>query len=83
MKRRVDLTKKKGAASWLSVLLLDDHGFSLHKGARSRMQSVCVMVGRFRILLPNAIVAQPSQPIMPSFALWVASLQYDTMNYVI
>ena len=33
LKRRVDLAKEKGASSWLSVLPLDDHGFSLHKGA--------------------------------------------------
>ena len=33
LKRHVDLAKEKGASSWLSVLPIDDHGFSLHKGA--------------------------------------------------
>ena len=32
-KRNVDLAKEKGASSWMSVLPLEDHGFSLHKGA--------------------------------------------------
>ena len=32
-KRLFDLAKEKGASSWLSVLPIDDHGFSLHKGA--------------------------------------------------
>ncbi len=32
-KRHFDLAKEKGASSWLSVLPIDDHGFSLHKGA--------------------------------------------------
>ena len=32
LKRCVDLAKERGASSWLSVLPLDDHGFSLHKG---------------------------------------------------
>ena len=33
LKRHVDFAKEKGASSWLSVLPLDDHNFSLHKGA--------------------------------------------------
>ena len=32
LKRSVDLAKERGSSSWLSVLPLDDHGFSLHKG---------------------------------------------------
>ena len=32
LKRYVDLAKERGASSWLSVLPLDNHGFSLHKG---------------------------------------------------
>ena len=32
LKRFVDLAREKGTSSWLSVLPLDDHGFSLHKG---------------------------------------------------
>ena len=32
LKRCVDHAKERGASSWLSVLPLDDHGFSLHKG---------------------------------------------------
>ena len=32
-KRQVDLAREKGASSWLSVLPLNDHSFSLHKGA--------------------------------------------------
>ena len=32
-KRNVDLAKENGASSWMSVLPLEDHGFSLHKGA--------------------------------------------------
>ena len=33
LKRHVELAMEKGASSWLSVLPLDDHNFSLHKGA--------------------------------------------------
>ena len=32
LKRSVDLAKERVSSSWLSVLPLDDHGFSLHKG---------------------------------------------------
>ena len=32
LKRCVDLAKEKGASSWLTALLLSEHGFSLHKG---------------------------------------------------
>ena len=33
MKLAMDLAKEKGASSWLSVLLIDEFGFFLHKGA--------------------------------------------------
>ena len=42
-KRLVDLAKEKGASSWLSVLPLDDHGFSLHKGAFK--DAICLRYG--------------------------------------
>lgn len=74
LKHHVDLAKEKGASSWLSVLPLDDHNFSLHKGA-----FVCDMAGSCRTLQP---MAQASQPIMPLFALRVDSLQFDTTNCV-
>ncbi len=36
LKRHIDLAKEKGASSWLSVLPIDDHGFSLvHSGMLS------------------------------------------------
>ena len=65
LKRYVDLAKEKGASSWLSVLPLDDHDFSLHKGAFR--DAICLRYGWKlpNTLLPNATVAQPSQPIMP------------------
>lgn len=47
-KRCVDLAKEKGASSWLSVLPLDDHGFSLHKGAFR--DAICL---RYGWSLPN------------------------------
>ena len=42
-KRLVDLAKEKGTSSWLSVLPLDDHGFSLHKGAFK--DAICLRYG--------------------------------------
>ena len=42
-KRQVDLAKEKGASSWLSVLPLDDHGFSLHKSAFR--DAICLRYG--------------------------------------
>ena len=33
LKRAMDLAQEKGASSWLSVLPLEELGFSLHKGA--------------------------------------------------
>ena len=32
LKRCADHSKKNGSSSWLSVLLLEEHGFYLHKG---------------------------------------------------
>ena len=48
LKRHVDLAKEKGASSWLSVLPLDDHNFSLHKGAFK--DAICL---RYGWKLPN------------------------------
>ena len=48
LKRYVDLAKEKGASSWLSVLPLDDYGFSLHKGAFG--DAMCL---RYGWQLPN------------------------------
>ena len=48
LKRHVDLAKEKAASSWLSVLPLDDHGFSLNKGAFR--DAVCL---RYGWTLPN------------------------------
>ena len=48
LKRYVDLAKEKGASSWFSLLLLDDHGFSLHKGAFG--DAICL---RYGWKLPN------------------------------
>ena len=31
--RLIDIACKKGASSWLSALLIREHGFDLHKGA--------------------------------------------------
>ena len=64
LKHLVDLAKEKGASLWLSVLPLDDHDFSLHKGAFKDVIA-CVMAGSCRTFPPNAIAAQPSQSIMP------------------
>ena len=43
LKRHVDLAKEKGASSWLSVLPLDYHNFSLHKGAFK--DAICLRYG--------------------------------------
>ena len=43
LKHYVDLAKEKGAPSWLSVLPLDDHSFSLHKGAFG--DTICLHYG--------------------------------------
>ena len=43
LKRYVDLAKEKGASSWLSVLPLDDHNFSLHKGMFR--DAICLQYG--------------------------------------
>ena len=43
LKCYVDLTKEKGASSWLSVLPLDDHGLPLHKGAFG--DAICLCYG--------------------------------------
>ena len=42
--------KEKGASSWLSVLPMDDHGFSLHKGAFK--DAICLCYG---LKLPNTL----------------------------
>ena len=77
LKRHVDLAMEKGASSWLSVLPLDDHNFSLHKGALF----VCDMAGSCRIPQLNAAAAQPSQLIMPLSAPRGASLQFYITSY--
>ena len=46
--RPVDLSRKKGASSWLSVLPLDELGFSLHEG--EFRDAVCL---RYGWSLPN------------------------------
>ena len=43
LKHLVDLAKEKGASSWFSVLPLNDHGFSLHKGAFG--DAICLLYG--------------------------------------
>ena len=43
LKRHVELAMEKGASSWLSVLPLDDHNFSLHKGAFK--DAICLRYG--------------------------------------
>ena len=43
LKHLVHLAKEKGASSWLSVLPLDNHGFSLHKGAFK--DAICLRYG--------------------------------------
>ena len=43
LKRCVNLAKEKGASLWLSVLPLDDHGFSLHKGGFR--DTICLWYG--------------------------------------
>ena len=43
LKHYVDLGKEKGASLWLSVFPLDDHGFSLHKGAFG--DAICLCYG--------------------------------------
>ena len=56
LKRCVDLAKEKGASSWLSVLPLDDHDFSLHKGAFK--DAICLRYGWKLPNTPtNAVVA--------------------------
>ena len=40
LKRQVNLAKEKGASAWLSVPLLDNHGFALHKSATK--DAVCL-----------------------------------------
>ena len=56
MQRLVDLAKQKGSSSWVSVLPLKDHGFSLHKGD-FRDASVYDMAGNHLTLPLNATVA--------------------------
>ena len=48
LNRLVELAMEKGASSWLSVLPLDDHNFSLHKGAFK--DAICL---RYDWKLPN------------------------------
>ena len=48
LNRLVELAMEKGASSWLSVLPLDDHNFSLHKGAFK--DAICL---RYGWKLPN------------------------------
>ena len=43
LKRHIELAMEKGASSWLSVLPLDDHNFSLHKGAFK--DAICLRYG--------------------------------------
>ena len=43
LKRNVELAREKGSSSWLSVLPLDDHDFSLHKG--QFRDAVCLRYG--------------------------------------
>ena len=69
LKRHVDLAMEKGASSWLSVLPLDHHNFSLHKGAFK--DAICLLHCR---------TPQPSQLIMPLSAPRGASLQFDTAS---
>ena len=61
MRRAVDLAKEKGSSTWLTVLPLAEHGFTLHKRAfhdavalrygwtPSEMPSTCVCGSRFSV----------------------------------
>jgi hypothetical protein len=43
LKHYANLAKEKGASSWLFVLPLDDHGFSLHSGVFK--DAICLRYG--------------------------------------
>ena len=55
-KHLADLAKEKGTSSWLSVLPLDDHGFSSTR-VHLKMQFACIMAGSPQTFPPNATAA--------------------------
>ena len=50
MKRALEVSKEKGASSWLSALPIAEHGFALHKGAFR--DALCLRYGWQPPLLP-------------------------------
>ena len=50
MKRALEVSKEKGASSWLSALPITEHGFALHKGAFR--DALCLRYGWQPPLLP-------------------------------
>ncbi len=61
MQRSVNLSKEKGASSWLTTLPLKTHGFTLHKQAFRDALYPCVMVGLQTSYPRNVPVVLPSQ----------------------
>ena len=61
MQRSVNLSKEKGASSWLTTLPLKTHGFTLHKQAFRDALSLRYMVGLQTSYPRNVPVVLPSQ----------------------
>ena len=50
LKRAVEVSKEKGASSWLTTLPISEHGFALHKGAFK--DTLCLRHGWIPSMLP-------------------------------
>ena len=57
LQRARELACLKGASSWLTVLLLDEHGFSLHKGVFCDAVCLRYMAGHYLTCQRNVYVA--------------------------
>ena len=79
LQRARELACLKGASSWLTVLPLDDHALSLHKGD-FRDAVVSVMVGHYLTFRQSVFVVLHSQLIMLLPVLMVVIRLFATMR---
>ena len=81
-KRLIALAREKGASSWLTVIALTEHGFSLNKG-NFEMLFIYTMGGRSPILLRSVTVATLFRLIMLQFVRKEVFLHWDITKFVI
>ena len=79
LQKCIELSKEKGASTWLSALPIKCHGFALHKSAFR--DTLCLRYNWKLIHLPsNCVCGKPLSLVMPSVALMVVFPPLGTMS---